>query len=120
MSARLANHALVKSVGDWSGALDEGFEGAHGRGVVVVGAAAMEATGVYWEAPWDALTEAGVEVEDGSSHRVPGMRSFQLCKSCCTHTRRSWRSARIADAWSFADRQATGAPSVRARRGARW
>ena len=25
--------------------------------------AAMEATGVYWEAPWDALTEAGVEVK---------------------------------------------------------
>ena len=28
-----------------------------------VEAAAMEATGVYWEAPWDALTDAGVEVQ---------------------------------------------------------
>ena len=28
-----------------------------------VAAAAMEATGVYWQAPWEVLTEAGIEAQ---------------------------------------------------------
>ena len=39
-----------------------------------VGAAAMEATGVYWEAPWDALTEAGVEVQLLHAQQVKQLR----------------------------------------------
>ena len=39
-----------------------------------VEAAAMEATGVYWEAPWDALTEAGVEVQLLHAQQVKQLR----------------------------------------------
>ena len=37
-------------------------------------AAAMEATGLYWETPWDALTEAGVEVQLLHAQQVKQLR----------------------------------------------
>ena len=39
-----------------------------------VEAAAMEATGVYWETPWDALTEAGIEVQLLHAQQVKQLR----------------------------------------------
>ena len=39
-----------------------------------VAAAAMEATGVYWEAPWDALTAAGIEVQLLHAQQVKQLR----------------------------------------------
>ena len=39
-----------------------------------VDAAAMEATGVYWQAPWEALTEAGVETQLLYARQVKQLR----------------------------------------------
>lgn len=39
-----------------------------------VEAAAMESTGVYWEAPWNALTQAGIEVQLLHAWHVKQMR----------------------------------------------
>ena len=39
-----------------------------------VEAATMEATGVYWETPWDALTEAGIEVQLLHAQQVKQLR----------------------------------------------
>ena len=40
---------------------------ADGHGVE---AAALEATGVYWHAPWEALTDAGIEAQLLNAHQV--------------------------------------------------
>ncbi len=39
-----------------------------------VEAAAMEATGVYWQAPWEALTEAGIEAQLLNARQVKQLR----------------------------------------------
>ena len=43
----------------------------HGHGVT---AAAMEGTGVYWEAPYDTLAEAGIEVQLLHTQQVKQLR----------------------------------------------
>ena len=35
-----------------------------------VGIAGMEATGIYWQAPWDALEQAGIDVEPCHAQHV--------------------------------------------------
>ena len=73
-------------------------------------AAAMEATGVYWQAPWEVLTEAGIEAQLLNARQVKQLRGRKTdVEDSRTPHCRGRRAARPRTDSSIKRNQAPGA-----------